>query len=117
MFSNFIVCINAVIPLFILLVIGYIVRKTGLLKDEEVHRFNHMVFLVFFPPLMFQNLYGNNEGFLPDGKLLLFAVPFILCVIALTIPLVKKIEKEPRSARATSAKSRCSSRSSYRCTM
>ena len=97
MFSNFVVCINAVIPLFILLVIGYAVRKTGLLKDEEVHRFNHMVFLVFFPPLMFQNLYGNNEGFLPDGKLLLFAVPFILCVIALTIPLVKKIEQEPRS--------------------
>lgn len=97
MLSNFLVCINAVIPLFILLVIGYLVRRTGLLKDEEVHRFNHMVFLVFFPPLMFQNLYGNNDGFLPDGKLLLFAVPFILCVIALSIPLVKKIEKNPRS--------------------
>lgn len=97
MLSNFLVCINAVIPLFILLVIGYLVRRTGLLKDEEVHRFNHMVFLVFFPPLMFQNLYGNNNGFLPDGKLLLFAVPFILCVILLSIPLVKKIEKNPRS--------------------
>jgi predicted permease len=97
MLSNFLVCINAVIPLFILLVIGYFVRRTGLLKDEEVHRFNHMVFLVFFPPLMFQNLYGNNDGFLPDGKLLLFAVPFILCVILLSIPLVKKIEKNPRS--------------------
>ena len=97
MLSNFLVCINAVIPLFILLVIGYLVRRTGLLKDEEVHRFNHMVFLVFFPPLMFQNLYGNNDGFLPDGKLLLFAVPFILCVILLSIPLVKKIEKNPRS--------------------
>jgi predicted permease len=56
-----------------------------------------MVFLVFFPPLMFQNLYGNNDGFLPDGKLLLFAVPFILCVILLSIPLVRKIEKNPRS--------------------
>ena len=97
MLSNFLVCINAVIPLFILLVIGYLVRRTGLLKDEEVHRFKHMVFLVFFPPLMFQNLYGNNDGFLPDGKLLLFAVPFILCVILLSIPLVKKIEKNPRS--------------------
>ena len=97
MLSNFLVCINAVIPLFILLVIGYLVRRTGLLTDEEVHRFNHMVFLVFFPPLMFQNLYGNNDGFLPDGKLLLFAVPFILCVILLSIPLVKKIEKNPRS--------------------
>ena len=97
MLSNFLVCINAVIPLFILLVIGYLVRRTGLLKDEEVHRFNHMVFLVFFPPLMFQNLYGNNDGFLPDGKLLLFAVPFILCVILLSIPLVRKIEKNPRS--------------------
>ena len=97
MLSNFLVCINAVIPLFILLVIGYLVRRTGLLKDEEVHRFNHMVFLVFFPPLMFQNLYGNNDGFLPDGKLLLFAVPFILCVILLSIPLVKKIENNPRS--------------------
>ena len=97
MLSNFLVCINAVITLFILLVIGYLVRRTGLLKDEEVHRFNHMVFLVFFPPLMFQNLYGNNDGFLPDGKLLLFAVPFILCVILLSIPLVKKIEKNPRS--------------------
>lgn len=97
MFSNFVVCINAVIPLFALLVIGYIVRRTGVLKDEEVHRFNHMVFLVFFPPLMFQNLYGSNEGFLPDGKLLLFAVPFILCVIAVSIPLVKAIEKNPKT--------------------
>lgn len=97
MFSNFLVCINAVIPLFCLLVIGFIVRRADILKDEEVHRFNHMVFVVFFPPLMFQNLYGSSEGFLPDGRLILFAVLFILAVIALSIPLVKRIEKNPRS--------------------
>ena len=46
MVQNFWICINAVIPLMIYLLIGMLVKRAGLINDDEVSRFNHLVFIV-----------------------------------------------------------------------
>lgn len=97
MLGNFIVCVNAVIPLFIFLVIGALVRRFGILNEEEVHRFNRMVFIVFFPPLMFENLYVADIKNAFDIKLVAFAAIYVLCVYFLSFPAVYKLEKNGRS--------------------
>ena len=56
MIHNFIVCLNAVIPLVLYLVVGMLVRKYSVLTEKDVRKFNKMVFVVFFPALMFENL-------------------------------------------------------------
>ena len=96
MFSNFVICVKAVLPLMIYLGIGAVVRKGKLLSGDEVHRINHMVFLVFFPVLMFDNLYSAKIDEVFDLKLIILAVSIILGVFVLSIPFVSRIEKDPR---------------------
>lgn len=77
--------------------IGYITRRAGLITGDEVKRFNHLIFIAFFPPLMFDNIYSADIGDAFDGKLILFAVVFILAIYLVSIPLVKSIEKNPKT--------------------
>lgn len=88
---------NAVIPLFVFLVIGFLVRRAGLLNEEEVHRFNRMVFVVFFPAFMFENLYTADIKEAFDVRLVLFALAYILLVYFASFPAVYKLEKNGRS--------------------
>ena len=97
MFSNFIVCLHAVLPLMILLAIGAAVRRTGLLTDHEVSRMNHMVFVVFFPALMFDNLYSADIGEVFDGRLLVYGICVTLGTCLLSIPIVFRVEKDEKS--------------------
>ena len=97
MIQNFWICINAVIPLMIYLIIGMLVKRVGLINDDEVHRFNRLVFIVLFPPMMFENLYGAKLSTALNPRLIVFALVFILSYIALSIPVVQKLEKKPET--------------------
>ena len=46
--------------MFILMGVGMLVKRYRLLGAEEVRHLNHMVFVVFFPVMMFRNLYGSD---------------------------------------------------------
>lgn len=93
MFQNFIISIEAVAPMFLIMAIGIWVRKLGLLHEQEAKRLNKLVFHVFFPPLMFSNLYGAQIGNAFHGKLIAFSVIMVLLAFAATTAIVMKIEK------------------------
>ena len=97
MIQNFWICINAVVPLMIYLIIGMLVKRVGLINDDEVHRFNRLVFIVLFPPMMFENLYGAKLSTALSPRLIVFALVFLLSYIALSIPVVQKLEKKPET--------------------
>lgn len=97
MLNNFWICINAVIPLLIYLIIGFAIRRTGVINEDEVHRFNHLVFVVCFPAMMFDNLYGADIKTAFNLKLVAFALIFLFAYIGISIPLVSSIEKKPES--------------------
>ena len=73
MLQNFIICVNAVIPSAIYLTIGIILKLTGVLKDEDVKKFTHMVFVTLYPFIMFDNLYGKDLAEHADIRLGLYA--------------------------------------------
>ena len=60
MLQNFIICVNAVIPSAIYLVIGIILKLSGSVTDEQVRKFTHLVFITLYPFIMFDNLYGKD---------------------------------------------------------
>ncbi|MBQ7629670.1 MAG: AEC family transporter, partial [Selenomonadaceae bacterium] len=60
MFSNFIVALSAVVPLFCLMSIGAVVKWQKWLTDEELNHMNRMVFRVFFFCLMFHSIYTTD---------------------------------------------------------
>ena len=93
MLQNFIICVNAVIPSAIYLIIGIILKVTGVMKDEEVRKFTHVVFVTLYPFIMFDNLYGKNIAENMDVKLGLYAVIFTAFQFAASWIFVCIIEK------------------------
>ena len=47
MLQNFLVCLNAVVPLILYLVVGMLIRKFNILTEKDVRKFNRMVFVAF----------------------------------------------------------------------
>jgi predicted permease len=97
MLSNFLVCLGAVLPMFILMIIGICVRRGKLLTDGEVKKLNHMVFVVFFPAMMFQNLYGADIASVFSVRLIVFGIACVLGVYFVSMFIVLKVEKSPAS--------------------
>ena len=47
MIENLRICLNAVLPLFIYIVIGVMIRRTGMMNSEENKRMNRILFTFF----------------------------------------------------------------------
>lgn len=94
MLQNFIICVNAVIPSAIYLVIGIILKLSGSVTDEQVRKFTHLVFITLYPFIMFDNLYGKDIAGNMDMKLGLYAVGFTFFQLALSWAFVVRIEKD-----------------------
>lgn len=86
--------------MFLLMLIGILTKRAGLLTATEVKHLNHFVFVVCYPCMMFENLYGADIAEAFDGKLILFAVSAVLITVAVSTPLIMKIEpvQESRGA-------------------
>ncbi len=93
MLQNFIICINAVVPSAIYLLIGITIKLCHVISDEDVKRFTHVVFVTLYPFLMFDNLYGKDFGGM-DAKLGLYAVGFTLAQLIASWIFVCVTEKD-----------------------
>ncbi len=93
--SNFLVCINAVLPLVIYIAVGILLRKTGMINEAEVKRFNRLLFAAFFPVLMFDNIYTADIRSAFDPKLLTFAAVFIIISAFVSCLAVLKLTDDP----------------------
>lgn len=47
MIEDLLICLKAVAPLFIYMLIGVLVRRTGIIASEDVRKLNHFAFVVF----------------------------------------------------------------------
>lgn len=94
MLQNFIICVNAVIPSAIYLVIGIILRISRAVSSDEVKKFTQVVFVTLYPFIMFDNLYGKNIADNMDLKLGLYAVGFTLLQFVISWIFVCGIEKD-----------------------
>ncbi len=97
MFSNFIIAVEAVLPIFIIMWIGMLVRRKGLVDEYDVKKINKLVFTVFFPVLMFSNLYGKDISGAINKKLMIFGVVAVLAFYALTVIVVTRIVKSQKT--------------------
>ena len=97
MLSNFIMALEAVLPIFMIMGIGMLIRRKGLVDAHDVKKMNQTVFMVFFPVLMFSNLYGKDIRGSIEGKLMTFGVLAVLSVYALTVAVVMRLRKDPKT--------------------
>ena len=76
--ESFVVCINAVLPIFLLMAAGYAARCFHLLDRADVEKINRIVFRAFMPVMVFYNLYSSDLSSAMRGSLLGYAVIGVL---------------------------------------
>ena len=74
MLANFIIAVEAVLPIFLLILLGMGARRLKLLTDLELKHVNNAVFQVMFPFMMFYNIYSA------DFSGVLIPSYFVFCV-------------------------------------
>lgn len=77
--QNFMFSINATIPIFIVIIIGYILKERKILNNEFADVANKLVFQICLPVLLFRDLASTDIIGTFDLKFVLF------CMIATTI--------------------------------
>ena len=70
--SNFLFSINVTIPIFLVMVIGYFLRRIGMLNENFVTVANKFNFKVTLPFLLFRDLSSVNIQEVFDLKYVLF---------------------------------------------
>ena len=94
MLESFMVAFNAVAPFLILLGIGFGAVRLKLTDREFMNRLNKLNFRLFFPFMMFNNVYNAKPEDLPSVKLMLAGPLTFLAVVALLLIIVPRLVKE-----------------------
>ncbi|MCR5556219.1 MAG: AEC family transporter [Butyrivibrio sp.] len=94
--ENLVVATNAVIPFMVYILLGAVSKKLSLVKEDFLKELNGVVFKVFFPFIMFNNLYDVDFGKLKGAGYVGFAVVATLILIMLSFALVPFFEKDNR---------------------
>lgn len=95
--QNLIVSFNAIAPLFLLIIIGFFIRRQGLVRDEALPQMNTLAFTVFLPALLFNNLYTTNVASAFSPRLLGYAIFAALTMYGLATAIVCLLEKDSKS--------------------
>ena len=95
--ENLIFSLNATIPVFILMVLGVLFRKAGLMDSRFVDQMNQFVFKAALPVLLFEDLANSDFFHVWDTGFVLFCfgVTLIGILLAACISMTLK-DKGPR---------------------
>ena len=94
MLESLMVAFNAVAPFLFLLGIGFLAIRVKLTDRPFMDRLNALNFRLFFPFMMFNNIYGAKPENLPSLTLMLAAPLSVIVLILLLLWIVPRIVKE-----------------------
>ena len=98
--DGLLICLNAIVPIFLIIAVGYLAKRAGILREQEVPRMNAVAFKVFMPVMCFYNVYSSDLSSAVRPRLMLFTAAGILlmflCSLAFGVLCVK--ERSRRSA-------------------
>ncbi len=100
MTDKLLLCLSAVLPLLLVVAVGYAAKRAGLIREEDVPRANKWAFTVFMPLMCFYNIYTSDLRSAVRPQLILFTVCAIVAVYALSVLFAARAVKrrESRSA-------------------
>lgn len=94
MLSNFAFAFNAVIPILVLTVLGYCIKRSGLFTDEMLKPLNTFVFRYGLSVLMFRNVYSLRSIDDIPLNLMIYTLVSISLITLLYIPLSSFLTKQ-----------------------
>lgn len=92
--ENLIFSLNATVPVFMMMIFGWFVRKVNLLDDYSTSQINKFVFRTLLPALLFMDL--SNADFVEvwDGRFVIFCITATLISVGIAF-LYSLIHKNP----------------------
>ncbi|MBR0463321.1 MAG: AEC family transporter [Clostridia bacterium] len=96
MLGHFVVTCNIVLPLFIVMLVGFCASRFGLITDETARGCNKLVFRIFLPVSLCRSIMRVGSGDVLSGKLVAFTIIGIAAVFLVSMLLVPRLEKDDR---------------------
>lgn len=93
MLNNLLFSVNTVLPLLIMMLVGFFCRRLKMMDDTLIKQGNNIVFRVFLPILICKNIYEAEKGDGSAVKAFLFvglSVTALFLLLFLIIPLIEK---------------------------
>lgn len=84
MLANLLFCLNATIPLFLLLILGMVFTKLNIFDEVFIAKLNNFVFQIALPVLVFYDLCREDFYSLWDSRFVLFCFIVTALSVALT---------------------------------
>ena len=78
--ENLLLAFRVVLPLFLMMALGYGTRRMGLVDAPTLKKMNNFVFRVFLPILLFYNVVTTDLDTAFNGPLILTAVCFVVVI-------------------------------------
>lgn len=101
--DNLIFCLNATIPIFLLMVMGFIFKRIHIFTEEFVKCANSFVFKIALPVLVFKDLSGEDFYNVWEGGYVLFC--FVATSISIAIAILISTRFKDRTIRGEFAQS------------
>ena len=92
--DNFIFSVNVTIPIFLIILLGYILRRIGFLTDEFVRVANKYVFIVALPVMLFRDIAGSDVRKDMNVKCFLFCMIVTIIMFFLVWGIAKLTLKD-----------------------
>lgn len=91
--TSFLISANAVLPVILMALCGYFLKRVGLIPPKLAKELNQLIYKIFLPLMLFRNMYQMEslDGIRIDA--ILYAAVAILVGAALCVPLVMGITK------------------------
>lgn len=95
--ENLILSLNVVLPLFLIMALGYFLKLIGMFNKTLLDSMNNLVFKAFLPLLLFNNIYKTSLDGALNVNVLFFAFIAVVCsfiFVAIIVPLIEKNNKK-----------------------
>lgn len=90
------IAFHAIVPLFLIIAVGYTVKRLGWIGQEDVRRFNKVTFYTFMPVMLFYNIYTSDFSQAVRLPYVLFVVSAVLGMAAVSFGVTLLVEKTPQ---------------------
>ena len=94
MWNDFLFSVNTIVPIILILIVGFLARKIGLINKEGTKQGNRIEFYIFLPLLLFYNTKDSRIDLAADLTTILYAVGTVILCFAFLFFLIPRIIKE-----------------------
>ena len=94
--EDLIFAINSVLPIVLMIVVGYFLKKIKLLEEDTAKKLNTLVFRVFLPAMLFLNVYKIQNFSDIDFSFIIYAIGITIIAFLIGIPVMHVMFKENR---------------------